>query len=48
MYYSLDSLLAGIAPANAHGEASFGKPVGKEALWWKHMAMCPMPVKSSG
>lgn len=30
--YSLDSLLAGITPANAHNEVSFGPPVGKEAL----------------
>ena len=30
--YSLDNLLAGITPGNAHSELSFGKPVGKEAL----------------
>jgi antitoxin MazE len=30
--YSLDNLLAGITPGNAHSEFSFGKPVGKEAL----------------
>lgn len=30
--YSLDSLLAGITPASAHSELSFGAPVGKEAL----------------
>ena len=30
--YSLDSLLAGITPANAHSELSFGAPVGKEAF----------------
>ncbi len=30
--YSLDNLLAGITAGNAHGEFSFGKPVGKEAL----------------
>ena len=30
--YSSDNLLAGITPANAHNEFSFGKPVGKEAL----------------
>jgi antitoxin MazE len=30
--YSLDDLLSGITAANAHGELSFGKPVGKEAL----------------
>ena len=30
--YSLDSLLAGITPANSHSELSFGPPVGKEAL----------------
>lgn len=30
--YSLDELLAGITDANAHGEVSFGKPVGNEAL----------------
>ncbi|MSQ88928.1 MAG: PbsX family transcriptional regulator [Betaproteobacteria bacterium] len=28
--YSLDSLLQGITEGNAHGEFSFGKPVGKE------------------
>jgi antitoxin MazE len=31
--YSLDSLLAGITPVNAHSELSFGAPVGKEAKW---------------
>ena len=30
--YSLDSLLAGITPRNAHRGVSFGLPVGKEAL----------------
>jgi antitoxin MazE len=30
--YSLDELLSGITPENAHGELSFGHPVGKEAL----------------
>lgn len=30
--YSLDELLSGITPDNAHGELSFGQPVGKEAL----------------
>ncbi len=30
--YSLDSLLAGITPKNAHKEVSFGPAVGKEAL----------------
>jgi antitoxin MazE len=30
--YKLDDLLAGITPQNAHGEVSFGLPVGKEAL----------------
>ena len=30
--YSLDDLLSGITAANVHGELSFGKPVGKEAL----------------
>jgi antitoxin MazE len=30
--YSLDELLAGITDVNAHGEVSFGKPVGNEAL----------------
>ncbi len=30
--YSLDALLADITEANAHGELSFGKPVGKEAF----------------
>ena len=29
--YSLDKLLAGISEGNAHGELSFGTPVGKEA-----------------
>jgi antitoxin MazE len=30
--YDLDELVAGINPQNMHSEASFGKPVGKEAL----------------
>jgi antitoxin MazE len=30
--YSLDALLADITEANAHGELSFGKPVGKESF----------------
>ena len=30
--YDLDELVGGITPKNAHGEVSFGKPVGKEAL----------------
>ena len=30
--YSLDKLLAGITTDNSHGEFSFGKPVGKEAM----------------
>ena len=30
--YSLDALLAGITPKNAHKEAGFGPAVGKEAL----------------
>jgi antitoxin MazE len=30
--YSLDKLLAGITTDNSHGEFSFGKPAGKEAL----------------
>lgn len=30
--YSLDDLLAGITPQNAHVEVSFGMPGGKEAL----------------
>ena len=30
--YSLDNLLAGITTDNSHGEFSFGKPVGKEAM----------------
>ena len=30
--YNLDALLADITEANAHGELSFGKPVGKEAF----------------
>ena len=29
--YSLDELLAGVTEGNAHGELSFGTPVGKEA-----------------
>ena len=28
----LDSLLEAITPANIHGEVSFGRPVGNEAL----------------
>ncbi len=28
--YSLENLLTGITKTNSHGEASFGKPVGKE------------------
>ncbi len=30
--YQLDDLLAQMTPANAHGEADFGTPQGKEAL----------------
>ncbi|MCF8177777.1 MAG: PbsX family transcriptional regulator [Sulfuritalea sp.] len=30
--YDLDQLLSGITATNAHGELSFGNPVGKEAL----------------
>ena len=30
--YSLDELLAGIKAENAHPEASFGSPMGKETL----------------
>ena len=30
--YSLANLLAGITAGNAHGEFSFGKPVGKKTL----------------
>lgn len=30
--YSLDELLAGIAPENRHAEADFGAPQGKEIL----------------
>jgi antitoxin MazE len=30
--YDLDELVSGINPQNMHSEASFGKPVGKEAL----------------
>jgi antitoxin MazE len=30
--YDLDTLIGGINAANAHQEASFGSPVGKEAL----------------
>ena len=30
--YDLDQLLSGITATNAHGEVSFGSPVGKEAL----------------
>lgn len=30
--YDLQQLLGGITAANAHGELSFGSPVGKEAL----------------
>jgi antitoxin MazE len=28
--YDLDELLAGVTPANLHGETDFGGPVGKE------------------
>lgn len=30
--YDLDSLVGGINAANSHGEVSFGRPAGKEAL----------------
>jgi antitoxin MazE len=30
--YDLDELVEGITSKNSHGEAGFGKPVGKEAL----------------
>ena len=30
--YDLDALVRGIKPGNAHGEVSFGEPVGKESL----------------
>lgn len=30
--YDLDSLIDAIHPGNAHGEVSFGRPVGREAL----------------
>jgi len=30
--YSLKELVKGITPQNRHGEADFGKPVGKELL----------------
>ncbi len=30
--YDLDALVEGITAKNAHGESSFGEPVGKEAL----------------
>ena len=30
--YDLDTLISGINANNAHGEVSFGRPVGKEAL----------------
>ena len=30
--YDLNDLLGGITVQNSHGEVSFGKPVGKEAL----------------
>ena len=30
--YDLEALVSGITAANAHEEASFGPPVGKEAL----------------
>ena len=30
--YDLTDLLGGITVQNSHGEVSFGKPVGKEAL----------------
>jgi antitoxin MazE len=30
--YELDALVDGITAGNAHGEVSFGEPVGKESL----------------
>lgn len=30
--YDLDALVRGITPSNAHGEVTFGEPVGKELL----------------
>lgn len=30
--YDLETLIAGMTPANAHGEVSYGPPQGKEAL----------------
>jgi antitoxin MazE len=30
--YDLEALISGITPTNAHEEAAFGPPVGKEAL----------------
>jgi len=30
--YDLNELISGISAKNSHGEASFGAPVGKEAL----------------
>ncbi len=30
--YDLETLVSGIRPSNAHGEVSFGAPVGKESL----------------
>jgi antitoxin MazE len=30
--YELDALVDGITTGNAHGEVSFGEPVGKESL----------------
>ena len=30
--YDLDALVRDIKPSNAHGEVSFGAPVGKESL----------------
>lgn len=30
--YELDALVGGINDTNVHGEASFGQPVGREAL----------------
>ncbi|MDO8280668.1 MAG: PbsX family transcriptional regulator [Burkholderiaceae bacterium] len=30
--FKLEDLVAGITPENSHGEADFGKPVGREAF----------------
>ena len=45
--YDLAQLLKGITRGNLHGEATFGEPVGKEALYWR-APTCLMLVTSFG